>query len=378
MFIVIQINLITTDQMTTKKRVKVFLYTIITIAVLGIVLYPKLKPLFGSNSNYSGGGNPVRTERQALNVQGMILTPRHLSEMINITGTLMSDEETDLSFETSGRIVNIHFNEGSHVKKGDLMAKINDRPLQAQLQRLQAQKRLIEEREFRQRSLLERDAISQESYDQVVTELQVIDADISLIEARIAETELRAPFDGIVGLRYLSEGSYVNPNTKIARLVKNKPLKIEFSVPERYSGEIEPGFPISFIIDGISNSFLGEVYAVEPKIEINTRTVIVRAIYPNVNEELMPGRFTTVTLLLSETDNALAIPTEAIIPEMEGEKVFVYRSGLAQPESVTIGLRTESHIQITSGLEFGDTLLTTGVMQLRPNMPVDIYHFHQN
>jgi membrane fusion protein, multidrug efflux system len=231
--------------MTTRKRVRILIYTILTITVAGIVLYPKVRPLFAGGGN-SPAINPVqRRGPQTLNVQGIVIAPRHLSELINSNGTLMSDEETDLSFETSGRIMGIYFNEGGHVKKGDLMAKINDRPLQAQLQRLQAQKRLAGEKEFRQRSLLERDAISRESYDQVVTELEVLDADIALIEARIAETELRAPFDGIVGLRHLSEGSYVNPNSKIARLIKNRPLKLEFSVAERYSGEINAGFPIS-------------------------------------------------------------------------------------------------------------------------------------
>lgn len=365
--------------MTTKKSFKTIIYTSIIVAVLGIVLYPKIKPLLAVNSNSPAGNGPAQQSGpQALNVQGMVITPQHLNEMINSTGTLMADEETDLSFETSGRIVAIHFDEGTHVSRGDLMAKINDRPLQAQLQKLEAQKRMAEEREFRQKSLLERDAVSQEAYDQVVTELEVIKADIALIEARIAETELKAPFDGVVGLRHLSEGSYVNPNTKIARLVKNKPLKIEFSVPERYSGEIAPGFPISFRVDGIADTFNASVYAVEPKIDVETRTVVVRALYPNVNEELQPGRFTGITLQLSETDNAVAIPTEAIIPEMEGEKVFVYRSGYAQPQYVTIGLRTESQIEVTRGLEFGDTLLTSGVMQLRPNMPVDIYQLNTN
>lgn len=365
--------------MRTRKTARIVFYIFISLAILGIIIYPKLKPIFALNSNSSGTDNNSRQGvSRVLNVQGMIITPKYLSEMINSTGTLMADEETDLSFETSGRIVEIYFDEGTHVRKGDLMAKINDRPLQAQLQKLGAQKRLIEEREFRQKSLLDRDAISQEAYDQVVTELQVIKADIALIEARIAETEIRAPFDGVVGLRHLSEGSYANPNTKIARLVKNKPLKIEFSVPERYSGEIASGFPINFRVDGITDTFSARVYAIEPKIDIGTRTVLVRAKYPNIKEELQPGRFTGITLQLSQTDNAVAIPTEALIPEMEGEKVFVYKSGLAQPKYVSTGLRTESHIEITRGLEFGDTILTSGVMQLRPDMPVEIYHYNEN
>lgn len=353
------------------------MYGLLIALILAGIAYPKVRPLLAGNSN-SPAGNPSSRGPQALNVQGMIITPQLMSELINSTGTLLSDEETDLAFETSGRIVGIYFEEGTRVREGDLMAKVNDRPLQAQFQRLKAQKRLVEEREFRQRSLLERDAISQESYDQVATELQVIEADIALVEARIAETELRAPFDGIVGLRYLSEGSNVTPNTKIARLVKKQPLKIEFSVPERYSGQINEGFPIEFRVDGLDNIFNASVYAVEPKIDIRTRTIVVRALYPNLNEELQPGRFAGISLQLSEINNAVAVPTEAIIPEMDGEKVFVYRSGRAQSVNVRTGLRTESHIQVIDGLEFGDTLLTTGVMQLRPNAPVDIYHFQEN
>jgi membrane fusion protein, multidrug efflux system len=365
--------------MATRKTTRAFIYTIVIIALTGIILYPKVKPILAGTGNSANSINPAQPRGpQALRVQGMVIEPRQLTEYINSTGTLISDEETDLAFETSGRITAIYFTEGTHVRKGQLLAKINDRHLQAQLQRLQAQKSLAMEKEFRQKSLLERDAISRESYEQIVTELQVLDADISLVEARIAETELRAPFDGVVGLRNLSEGSYVNPNTKIARLVKNRPLKIEFSVPERYSGIIQAGFPVKFVIEGISQSFDAKVYAVDPKLDINTRTVVIRAIYPNTNEELKPGRYARITLLMSDMDNAVAIPTEAIIPEMEGEKVFVYRAGRAQAQFVTIGLRTESHIQITNGLEFGDTLLTSGVLQLRPNMPVEIYHYDDN
>jgi membrane fusion protein, multidrug efflux system len=363
--------------MTENKKKRFVIYLLTIIALLVVIMYPKFKHLLAGSKNSNQDIVSARGP-QALNVQGMIVAPRYLNELVNSTGTLMSDEETDLSFEASGRIVDILFDEGSPVKRGDLMAKINDRPLQAQKLKLLAQKKLVQEREFRQKSLLEKDAISQESYDQIVTELQVIEADLALIEARIAETELRAPFDGIVGLRYLSEGSFVNPNTKIARLVKNKPLKIEFFVPERYSAQIKPGFPIAFKIDGISDTFQAVVYAVDPKIDIRTRAIIVRAKYPNDKGLLKPGGFTGISLQLSETDNAMAIPTESIIPEMEGEKVFLYKSGKAYPQFISIGLRTESHVQVTKGLEFGDTLLTSGVMQLRPNMPVMIYQLNQN
>jgi membrane fusion protein (multidrug efflux system) len=293
-------------------------------------------------------------------------------EMIYSTGSLLPDEEVDLSFETSGKIVGIYFSEGTRVKKGELLAKINDRPLQAQLLKLQAQKKLSEEKEFRQRQLLDRDAISRESYDQVATELQALEADIMLVEARIAETELRAPFDGIVGLRMVSEGAFATTQSKIVRLVKTSPLKIEFSINERYAGEIAPGFPITFMVDGVTDAFSASVYAIDPKVNTETRMIAVRALYPNRNEELKPGRFVSVKAQLSEINNAVSIPTESVIPEMDGEKVFLFRGGKAEQRRISLGLRTESHVQVREGLEFGDTLLTTAILQLRQGLPVQL------
>lgn len=357
------------------NKFRIILTILIALLLAVMIFYPKIKPLFKAEAKaYAGapGGAMMRGPggQQTLNVSGFLISPTQMNEMINSSGTILPDEEVDLSFETSGKIVGIYFTEGTRVKKGDLLAKMNDRHLQAQLLKLQAQKKLSEEKEFRQRSLLEKDAISRESYDQIATELQAIEADIMLIEARIAETELRAPFDGFIGLRLLSEGSYASPSTKIVRLVKTSPLKIEFSIAERYSGEVKTGFPIEFRIDGINKVFKASVYAVDPKIDINTRTVVVRALYPNTQEELRSGRFASITLRLAQIDNTIAIPTEAVIPEMEGEKVFVYRSGKAFPVKVTTGLRTASTIQIKEGLQFGDTLLTSGILQLRQDLPV--------
>jgi membrane fusion protein (multidrug efflux system) len=168
----------------------------------------------------------------------------------------------------------------------------------------------------------------------------------------------------------VSEGAFATTQTKIVQLVKISPLKVEFSIPERYAGEVTPGFSISFVVDGISKTFTANVYAVAPKVDVDTRTIVVRAIYPNLNEELKPGRFASVRALLSEIENTIAIPTQAVIPEMEGEKVYIYKNGKAEEVKVTIGLRTESLIQIRSGLNFGDTLLTTAILQLRHNIPV--------
>jgi len=362
--------------LNTKKLFRISTTIILILVLLGIIFYPKIKPVFTSDSG-SETAQPARSQGmgrggQPLLASGYIIVPTQMNELIYSTGSLIPDEEVELSFETSGKVVGIFFKEGTRVKKGELLAKINDRPLQAQLLKLQAQHKLTEEREFRQRQLLERDAISRESYDQVATELQSLEADIMLIEARISETELRAPFDGIVGLRMISEGAFATTQTKIVRLVKIIPLKIEFSIPERYAGEVTPGFTISFVIDGIPKTFTANVYAVEPKVDMDTRTIVARAIYPNSNEELKPGRFASVRALLSQIENTISVPTEAIIPEMDGDKVFILRNGKAAEVRVTTGLRTASHIQIRSGLNFGDTLLTTAILQLRHNIPVQL------
>jgi membrane fusion protein (multidrug efflux system) len=346
------------------------------LVVLGILLYPKIKPIFKSEPGegpIAVSSSPgVRGGGQPLLATGYVIVPTRMNELIYSTGSLIPDEEVELSFETSGKVVGIYFSEGARVKKGELLAKINDKPLQAQLLKLQAQHKLMEEREFRQRQLLDRDAISQESYDQVSTELQSLDADIKLVEARISETELRAPFDGIVGLRFISEGAFATTQTRIVQLVRISPLKVEFSVPERYSGEMAQGFPISFVLDGDPNTYRATVYAVAPQVDVATRTIVARALYPNRNEELKPGRFASVRARLSEIEDAVSIPSEALIPEMEGEKVFVYKNGKAAEVKVTTGLRTESNIQIRSGLEFGDTLLITAILQLRQNIPVHL------
>lgn len=353
------------------KKLRTTITILLIIFFAGIVFYPKYKPLLAKKIRGKGiAQEPIRQGQQKLNASGFVVVPTHLSELINSIGTLRPDEEVDLAFETSGKIVGINFTEGTRVKKGDLLAKINDRPLQAQLEKLLAQLKMSEAKEFRQRSLLDKDAISQESYDQVQTDVQSLRADINLIKARISETELRAPFDGIIGLRYLSEGSYATSATKIAKLIKISPIKIEFSIPEKYASEIKIGFPITFTIDGSDNVFKASVYAVDPKIDIETRNIVLRALYPNRNEELKSGRYAGITLQLSQIDNAIAVPTEALIAEMDGEKVFIYKNGKAQSVKVSTGLRTESKIQIITGLKYGDTLITSGIMQLRQNLPI--------
>lgn len=310
--------------------------------------------------------------KKALNVNGQIIKPHLITDQLFVSGKLMPDEEVDLSFEASGKIIGINFTEGSSVKKGQLLAKVNDSQLQAQLARLEAQMPLAEDRVFRQNALLQRDAVSKEAYEQVKTELATLHADIENVKASIAMTELRAPFDGVIGLRQVSTGAYASPTTVIAKLTKITPLKVEFAVPERYARQIRKGTNLTFKIEGKLEEFKAQVYATESSIDPETHTLTVRAIYPNHNGLLLPGRYADVSLKQEEISDAIAIPSEAIVPEMGKNKVFVYRSGKAYPVDVEIGIRTEAEIQIVKGLSAGDTILTSGTLQLRTGMPVTI------
>ena len=361
-----------------KSSTKIILFSAIALLIAGMALYPTIKKklkkedtpqgAMGPGGPAGGGGG----RGMPLNVNAKIIQPETLMDLLMITGVTIPDEEVDLSFESSGKITNIFFQEGSSVKKGQLLAKINDRPLQAELQKLQAQVPLAEDRVFRQKSLLEKDAVSKEAYEQVTTELEKLHADIELIKARIAQTELLAPFDGIIGLRNVSEGAYTSPSTIITILTKIIPLKIEFSVNEHQADFIFPGKEISFQTEGDLSVYKATVYAKESRVDPELFTLKSRALYPNTNGRLRPGRSAGIEIHSSPIDNALTAPSESIIKEMGRDIAYIYSEGRAKQVVLDIGMRTSSHVQIINGLTIGDTLIVSGVMQLRNGMPVAI------
>lgn len=354
------------------KKIKWSIIILVGAGLIGWGVYSQLpktnEELLAADKAMSGPKN----NKRILNVNAKVIKPQLLTDEYTTVGVLLPDEEVDLTFETSGKVVEINFEEGTSVKQGQLLAKVNDRQLQAQLQRLVSQLKLAEDRVFRQNALLERDAVSKEAYEQVKTDLATLNADIEIVKANIALTELRAPFDGVIGLRQISVGSYASPSTIVAKLTKISPLKVEFSVPERYAKDIKKGTNLNFSIQGKLDAFSAEVYAVESTIDPKLHTFTARALYPNVNQVLLPGRYTTVQLKKEEIPNAIAIPTEAIVPEMGKDKVFLYKSGKAQPVDVITGLRTASEVQVVRGLHMGDTILTSGTLQLRLGLPVTL------
>jgi len=357
------------------RKTKIGLVVFIVLFILGIVFHPQIKSLFTNQNEALIKADPPsgkQSGNRELNVNAEILGYQDLTEVFRTKGKLIPDEEVDLSFETSGKITYIYFKEGRSVKKGELLAKVNDKPLQAELKKLEAQLPLAKERVFRQKSLLAKDAVSQEAYESVTTDLEKLEADIELVKAKITQTELRAPFDGVIGLRLVSDGAYASPTTIISKLTKISPIKIEFSVNEGQVNDIRPETIINFTTENDANSYQASVYAVESILDEQTLTLKARAVYSNKDGRLKPGQSANINIRLREIKNTITIPSRAIIAEMGRDIVYTYKEGKAHQVTILKGMRTASSVQILTGLNIGDTLLVSGVMQLRDGLPIKI------
>ena len=350
------------------KLVRRVITAIVVVVILFLAFRNKLESVLSSPEETTTSSSAP----SSLPVAGIVLQPQRLENKLNITGSILANESLELRPEASGRITNLALKEGQAVRKGALLVQLNDEELIAQRERLRYTKKLLEESEYRQRQLLEKEAISQEEYDQALTELNTAEADLKLVEAQLAKTRLRAPFDGIVGLRSVSEGSYVTPTTVIAEYFDIDPIKVEFSIPGKYNGQVSAGDRIYFRTEGSDSLFKGEVYAVQPQIDPATRTLTLRATSPNPNGMLLPGSFVKIELILETREQALLVPTQAVVPELNGHKVWVKENGTATSKVVQIGTRMEREIEILEGLNPGDTVITTGLLQMRPGSPVKI------
>lgn len=339
------------------------------VAILFLILNTKIGFFKNENSSQAAvAGSAIL----AIPVSIEVAKPEKLERKLNVTGTIVADESIEIRSETSGIVTRIFFKEGQQVRKGQLLLSIDDEELKAQLEKLRIRKDLLEATEFRAKKLLEREAVSQEEYDITLNELKSLGADIKTLETQIEKKHIRAPFTGVVGLRQISEGSYVSNNARIANLYSMQTVKLDFSVPGKYSHEVKAGQKIFFTIENIGKVFEGSILAIEPMIDPSTRTLQIRGIAQNENGMLLPGQFTNIEIILETIDSALMAPTISVIPELSGHKLFKYVNGKAISAKVDIGQRTENRIQIIRGLNPGDTLLTSGILQVRDGSPVVI------
>lgn len=345
-------------------KIKYLVYAVLIIG-LGTLIFYRI----GANKEEKKDSN---FKKGPTVVYGKVLQPREFADNLSLTGTLEANEQIEVRSEVSGVVEQINFEEGSTVSKGQALIKVNDIELRAELRKVQTSQGLSSENARRAKLLLDKEAISQEEFDIATADYKSAQAQVQLIQAQLSKTIIRAPFSGKIGLRSISKGSYISPTTLIAKLVNTNQLKITFSIPEKYAQTMKVNQTLTFTTSGSKEIYNAKIYAIEPSIEIESRTLKIRAIAENKEGKLIPGTFANISLPLATLENALLVPTEALIPIQNGKKIFVSENGKAKEIIVETGARTDKDILITSGLKAGDTILTSGVMTLKNDSPVKV------
>lgn len=345
------------------RTTKTILWLLVAAVALAVLLVPRLD---------SRRGEVVATApaAEALEVETRVVEPRRLVERFATVGTIRADERVEIRSEVVGVLEEVRFREGAKVVKGQLLAQIDADQFEAERDRAHHRVELARLNEARQQDLLDQGLTSQEEYDLALGQLNVLQAELRLADARLEKTEVRAPFSGVIGLRSVSPGAALTTQTPIAVLQKIDTVKIEFSVPEIHAARVRTGEMVSFRVKGAAREYEGEIYAVEPNVDSETRSLRARARCLNPDGELLPGAFADVELAVNETENALTVPSIAVIPELGSKKLFVLEDGRAVPRLVETGIRTDTEVEITRGLDPSDRVIVSAIQQLRSGLPV--------
>ena len=346
------------------KTTKSLLWLTAGILALGALLVPRLE--------MAGDGEPPEAGAavEALEVETLTVTPHRLVEHFSTVGTLQADEQVEVRSEISGILDEVLFQEGARVRQEQVLVRIRDDEYVAERDRAQSRIELARLREARQQDLLAQGLTSQEDYDLALSQLNVLEAELELAKVELEKTRVRAPFSGIVGLRDVSPGAALSPQTRITTIQKLDFVKIEFTVPEVYASRVRLGEPVRFHVRGSDRDREGKIYAIEPSVDRETRSLRARARCANPDGVLLPGSFADVALEIREIEDALTVPALAVIPELGSKKVFVVEDGRAAPRLVETGVRTETEVQVTRGLEPGDRVIVSAIQQLRSGLAV--------
>lgn len=348
-------------------KIKYLVYALLTIGIIGFIGYR-----ITENKSENADSKDPKGKSKSMSVNGIVASPQTFDNNLSLSGSIEANEQVEIRSEVSGIVEGIYFQEGSNVSKGQVLFKVNDLELRAQLRQTATREGLASENERRAKLLLQKEAISQEEYDLARADLKSAQAQSQLIKAQIAKTSVRAPFSGRIGLRSISPGTYITPAILVAKLVNTGKLKITFSIPEKYASQVKTNTYITFKVAGSDDKYTAKVYAIEPEVAVATRTLQVRAIAENSSGKLLPGTFADVELPLDIIKDAIVIPTEAVIPVQNGKKVFISSNGQAKEVMIETATRTDASILVLSGLKPGDTVITSGVMSLKNETPVKV------
>ena len=308
--------------------------------------------------------------QQTVIVDVIIAHPQKISNVVEANGTVVANEYAELHPEVSGRVVFLDIPEGKMVKKGTVLARINDADLQAQIAKTKVSLNLAEITEQRNRKLLTISGINQNDYDVALNQVNSLKADLAYTQTLIDKTVIRAPFDGLMGLRQISPGAYIIPTTIVATIQQVNKLKIDFTVPENYSNLIKKGKAISVDVDaGKSGKRKATIFATEPQVNSLTRNLKVRAYLEGTAN---PGAFAKIYLDAGESSKSIMVPANAIIPEARTKKLVVVKNGKSTFVPITTGLRNTGAVEVLTGINEGDSVVVSGVLFTRPNGNVKV------
>ncbi len=315
---------------------------------------------------------PKKKPNKPLTVEVHVAATEKVSRTVEVTGSLLPYEVTEIHPEASGLITGIYFTEGAYVSAGKVLATIKDDDLRAQLNKLKVQERTAQQTAERYKSLLEISGVSQQDYDIKVLERNSLLADMQILRAQLVQTKIIAPFSGKVGLRNISKGAYVTPQTAVTTLRKVDKLKLDFTVPEKYGALMAKGNPVYFTIDNMDKKFLATVIATENFITEATRSLNVRAVVASANAELVAGQFAKIEIPLGNASEAYMIPSQAIIPRARNKEILLLINGKAEIREITTGIRDSARVEVLTGIKAGDSIITTGLMSIKPGAAVNV------
>jgi membrane fusion protein, multidrug efflux system len=344
---------------------KIFLITALCFVAGAPLAWLTLTPAGKSTKTTETATKGTPRAREGTAVRTLVVQPQPIEETIIATGTIRAEESIEVQPEMSGMVQHIHFTEGSRVRAGDLLVGINDAELRASLQRAVYRRELAELKTRRITALIDKGGVPQQDYDIAASELSVLSAEVELIKAQLARTVIRAPFDGIIGLRSVSEGAYVTPATRIARLQAVDTVKLDLTLSEKYGDRVRVGQTVQFSVAGQPVSGTAEIYALEPQIDETTRTILVRARAANPGGTFRPGAFARVAWRATDFPAALMVPSVAVISASGEKTVFVAGPETAERRVVVTGLRTAGQVQILAGLKAGERVIVSGLQSLR-------------
>lgn len=348
--------------MTNKTR-SLLIFGSVGLLIAGLTVNKLFFSASPAVANRSGGGGPLTAE-------GFVVQPVEYEPFEESVGTLHPMEESVLRAEIPGRITAIHFKDGQSVQEGQLLAELYNEDIKAEILRIEAQLEVAQSTAERVKSLYAAQTASKQELDEALAQVKILEANLTGQKARLEQTRIRAPFSGTVGLRQISVGTFLNAGAEILTIRQTHQLKLDFYTPEYLGHKIRTGQDVYWWADALEITGEATISAIEPALEAGTRSLKIRAVINNPANGLLPGNFLRVRIPLDQDQNPLLVPSHAVIPEIRGYKVIRCVDGKVAPAPVEIGIRNDSLVEIRRGVQSGDTILLTGLLQAKPGQDI--------